>query len=475
MAKITAPAFSLEIGTLVNVAALGLRLLVGSQWALARVVSWAHATEMTDPRPHLRSTELVCTVGSTLLDVASCARFVEAVHATGSAGICFGIGEVHTEIPRALIEECQRLSVPLLEMNHGVPFLAINDVLAEARIRAQVGTNQRNTELVSKLLVALRAHTPIEDLLTLSNTILGGSLTYGPADTASEPLPGETRTAITHDSPGAVTVTTMEGNVLAWRGQCPAPDTELLGQISRILEIALHEKIDRANRNRHRIGELFSLVAERLADSAALIPELQLAGLVGKPLTVSAWPAETASLLAAHLPGVLIADAPEATFVVTNGSALIYDTARDLGLVCGYGSPVQVSQIARGIGEARATLGLARRQGKVAGPESLTTLSGLLEQQPAVRLVPFIDQLIRPLLEHDKCRRGQLLGTLRTFIEQHGALQSTARLQFLHVNTVRHRLARIAVIIGRNPLDDDDRVSLAIALWAYDRSRRSIP
>jgi purine catabolism regulator len=474
VAKKIPPAFGLELGQLVEVAALGLRLVVGSEWALPRVVSWAHATEMTDPRPHLRGAELVCTVGSAILDAASCRRLVEAVHATGSAGICLGIGEVHTKVPRALIKECRRLEVPLVEMAHGVPFLAINDVLADARIRAQVGTSQRNAELVSTLLVALRANAPIEDILSLCTTALGGSLSYELADATSEPLPGAALNAIAEDDPAALSITTSEGNVLAWMGRSPAPDADLLGQIGRILEIARHEKVDHENQNRQRIGQLFALVAEGLADSAALMPELQAAGLVGKPLTISAWPAETAPLLAAHLPGVLIADAPEATFVVTTGSAPVYDTARDLGLVCGHGSPVEVSQISRGIGEARATLGLARRLGKVAGPESLTTLTGLLEQQPNVRLVPFIDQLIRPLLDHDKRRGGQLLATLRTFVEQQGALKSTAELQYLHVNTVRHRLGRIAAIVGRNPLDDGDRVSLSIALWAYDRSRRYI-
>jgi purine catabolism regulator len=472
--KTIRPAFGLELGQLVDVAALGLRLVVGSEWALPRVVSWAHATEMTDPRPHLRGAELVCTVGSALLDPASCTRLVEAVHATGSAGICLGIGEVHTQIPRALIEGCRRLSVPLIEMAHGVPFLAINDVLADARVRAQAGTSQRNAELVSKLLAALRENALIEDLLSLSSAALGGSLTYELADATSEPLPNATLTAIADDDPGALSITTAEGNLLAWKGQSPAPDADVLGQISRILEIARHEKVDHENQNRQRIGQLFALVAEGLADSAALMPELQMAGLIGKLLTISAWPAETAPLLAAHLPGTLIADAPEATFVITTGAAPVYDAARDLGLVCGHGSPVEVSQISRGIGEARATLGLARRHGKVAGPESLTTLTGLLEQQPPVRLVPFIDQLIRPLLDHDKRRGSHLLATLRTFVEQQGALQSTAELQYLHVNTVRHRLARIASIVGRNPLDDGDRVSLSIALWAYDRSRRYI-
>ena len=474
MTKSVAPAFGLDLGELVDVPALGLRLIVGAEWALPRVVSWAHATEMTDPRPHLRGSELVCTVGSALLNATSCARLVEAVHASGSAGICLGIGEVHTQVPRALIRECRRLSVPLIEMAHGVPFLAINDVLADARVRAQSGSSQRNAELVSRLLSALRENAPMEDILSVSSAALGGSLNYLLGDPATEP-PSPLLSAVVDDAPGSLSVRTAEGNLLAWQGQPPSPDVDVLGQIGRVLEIARHEREDRDNADRQRIGQLFALVSEGLADSAALMPELQRAGLVGKSLTISAWPAETAPVLAAHLPGTLIADAPEATFVVTTGPEAVYDNARDLGLVCGHGSPVDVSQISRGIGEARATLRLARRHGKVAGPESLTSLTGLLEQQPPVRLVPFIDQLVRPLLEHDSRRGSQLLTTLRTFIEQHGSLQATAEAQYLHVNTVRHRLGRIAVIVGRNPLDDNDRASLAIALWAYDRSRRYVP
>ncbi|MBK5238629.1 MAG: PucR family transcriptional regulator [Actinomycetales bacterium] len=469
------PAFGLELSKLVDVPELGLRLVVGSEWALSWVVSWAHATEMTDPRPHLRGSELVCTVGSALLDAASCARLVEAVHATGSAGICLGIGEVHTQIPRALIKECRRLSVPLIEMAHGIPFLAINDVLADARVREQTGSSQRNTELVSKLLAALRENAPLEEILSVSTAALGGLLTYELLNPATEPPSTATLSAIVDDTSGALSVRTVEGNLLSWQGQSPEPDVDLLDTIGRILEIARQEKADHANQNRQRIGQLFALVSEGLADSAALMPELQKAGLVGRSLTISAWPAETAPLLAAHLPGTLIADTPEVTFVVTTSPEEVFAAASDLGLVCGHGSPVDVSQISRGIGEARATLRLARRQGKVAGPESLTSLTGLLEQQPSMRLIPFIDQLIQPLIAHDTLRGSQFVKTLRTFIEQQGSLQATAESQYLHVNTVRHRLRRIAVIVGRNPLEDSDRTSLTIALWAYDRSRRYAP
>ncbi|MBK5239141.1 MAG: PucR family transcriptional regulator [Actinomycetales bacterium] len=475
MTNAPAPVFGLELSKLVDVPELGLRLIVGSEWALSWVVSWAHSTEMTDPRPHLRGSELVCTVGSALLDAASCARLVEAVHATGSAGICLGIGEVHTQIPRALVKECRRLSVPLIEMAHGVPFLAINDVLADARVREQTGSSQRNTELVSKLLAALRENAPVEEILSVSSAALGGSLSYELVDPTTEPPSATTISAVVDDTLGVLSFRTSEGNLLSWQGQSPEPDADLLGTIGRILEIARHERMDHDNQNRQRIGQLFALVSDGLADSAALMPELQRADLVGKSLTISAWPAETAPLLAAHLPGTLIADTPEATFVVTTSAEAVHSSARDLGLVCGHGSPVDVSQISRGIGEARATLRLARRHGKVAGPESLTSLTGLLEQQPSVRLIPFIDQLIQPLLEHDALRRSQFVETLRTFIEQQGSLQATAESQYLHVNTVRYRLRRIAALVGRNPLDDSDRTSLAIAMWAYDRSNRYIP
>ena len=472
MTNAFAPVFGLELTQLVEVPELGLRLVVGSEVALPRVVSWAHATEMTDPRPHLRDSELVCTVGSALLDAASCARLVEAVHATGSAGICFGIGEVHTQIPRALVKECRRLSVPLIEMAHGVPFLAINDVLAEARVREQTGSSQRSTELVSKLLAALRENATLDDIVHVASLALGGILRYDLLSAATESVVTEPSSTQDVATSGELSITTMEGNLLRWQGEAPGPDLDLLSTIGRILEIARQEKSDHDNQDRQRIGQLFSLVAEGLADSAALLPELLKAGLVYSEITISAWPAETAPLLAAQLPGTLIADTPEITFMVTTNPEAVVETARDLGLVCGHGSPVDVTHISRGISEARATLRLARRQGKAAGPESLTSLTGLLEQQPFVRLIPFIDQLIQPLIDQDGLRGSQLLDTLRTFIDQHGSLQATADFQYLHVNTVRYRLGRIASIVGRNPLEDGDRTSLAIALWAFDRSHQ---
>jgi hypothetical protein len=256
---------------------------------------------------------------------------------------------------------------------------------------------------------------------------------------------------------------------ISWQGQGEAPTVDLLTQIGRVLDVACYEQETERRRHRERVGQLFSLVADNLADVAAVLPHLEAAGLGGGALTVSAWPAGTGQLLETAMPAALVAEAPHTAFAVTRGTAEVEDAARRLALACGHGSAVSLSHLARGIAEARACLELARRRGRLVGPLELTSLDGLLEQQPPGRLDPFVAQLVRPLVEHDLRHRGQLLDTLRSFVRTEGSLQQTARVHYLHVNTVRHRLGRVQALTGRDPLAFDDRVALAIALWAFDR------
>jgi len=422
---------------------------------------------MVDPRPHLRGDELVCTVGANLVDTQSCARFVEAVRASGSAGICLGLGEVHTQAPPALIHACTRMSVALVEMSHGVPFLAVNDVLVDARLRAQSSHSIRDGALMTRLLESLRAGDSISGMLETAAEMLGGSLIYQ--------APGESVDTSESRSPGErvgepIEVHLSEDEWLRWHHPETAPDPEILAQVGRVMQIARREREGREGERRQRVGQLFSLIVDGLAHHAALVPEIERAGLAGSRLTVSAWPASTAALVAAHLPATLVADTAEVVFVLTSNATVVHKTARDLSLVCGYSSPVAVPDIARGIAEARATLLLARKRGSVAGPDSLTSLSALLEQQPRARLLPFVDQLIRPLTIPGVRGGSDLLVTLRSFLNHGGSLQPTADAEFLHVNTVRHRLGRVTQVVGRNPLDPSDRVDFSIAMWAYDKS-----
>jgi hypothetical protein len=59
---------------------------------------------------------------------------------------------------------------------------------------------------------------------------------------------------------------------------------------------------------------------------------------------------------------------------------------------------------------------------------------------------------------------GGLLETLDAFFEAGGVLESAARELFVHPNTVRYRLKRVAEVTGLSPLDGRDAFALRMAL-----------
>jgi hypothetical protein len=79
------------------------------------------------------------------------------------------------------------------------------------------------------------------------------------------------------------------------------------------------------------------------------------------------------------------------------------------------------------------------------------------------------------LIEHiyEPLHRGgaALLDTVTTYLEQGNSLEATARLLFVHPNTVRYRLRRAADLTGFNPADGRGGYALWLAI-AYGRLAR---
>jgi DNA-binding PucR family transcriptional regulator len=67
-------------------------------------------------------------------------------------------------------------------------------------------------------------------------------------------------------------------------------------------------------------------------------------------------------------------------------------------------------------------------------------------------------------LAEDDDRYADLLKTLESFIRLHGSVNAVARDLFLHRNTVRQRLRRIAQLTGTDLANADDRLALQLAL-----------
>jgi DNA-binding PucR family transcriptional regulator len=79
------------------------------------------------------------------------------------------------------------------------------------------------------------------------------------------------------------------------------------------------------------------------------------------------------------------------------------------------------------------------------------------------------DSEARRMLRHDAYGAvvragGGLLETLDAFFNAGGVLESTARALYVHPNTVRYRMKRIADVTGLSPLDARDAFALRMAL-----------
>ncbi|TMC13606.1 MAG: hypothetical protein E6J29_06375, partial [Chloroflexi bacterium] len=90
-------------------------------------------------------------------------------------------------------------------------------------------------------------------------------------------------------------------------------------------------------------------------------------------------------------------------------------------------------------------------------------VTGLLASVADDRLLDFARRHLGPLAEHDRRRNGELVETLRAYLEA-GEQQAAARRLKVHPNTLRYRLDRIGEITDADLNDPETRLNLAVAL-----------
>lgn len=135
-------------------------------------------------------------------------------------------------------------------------------------------------------------------------------------------------------------------------------------------------------------------------------------------------------------------------------------------LVCGVAIGVDAQSMAFAIPEALEALHEAIRWRRTVHIDEIATVEGLLAAVPKVRLVPFVQRLLVPLVDHDDGNNSYLVASLEAFLAPDNDISTAASELYVHVNTLRNRLAKIAELTGANPLAETDRINFRIALWA---------
>jgi PucR family transcriptional regulator, purine catabolism regulatory protein len=133
-----------------------------------------------------------------------------------------------------------------------------------------------------------------------------------------------------------------------------------------------------------------------------------------------------------------------------------------VGLSAAVEAPGGVPTAHREVRAVMDTLARFKRWGQIVAVPELG-LTGLLAGLSDERLVEFASRHLGSLAEHDRIRNGNLVQTLKAYLEE-GEQQAAARRLRIHPNTLRYRLDRVREISGAELDEPETRLNLSVAL-----------
>ncbi|MFG2887670.1 PucR family transcriptional regulator [Streptomyces sp. NPDC048297] len=485
---------------LLSAPSLGLSLLVDGD--LDRPVRWVHVCEITDASPYLEGDELILTTGVWRRRGTSALDFVRALETKSVAGLGYGLLNPGDTVPQSLIRACRGEGVPLVLVPTGTPFIAISQWFVERLHEEREAELRASLAFMSDLVTSADSTDPATGLKAVARILrqetghgvwiadgTGHLLARAGRVPDAEQLKAAVRNMQGAPGLGAdahVRCLRSGSRITALIGLTTSepgiPAQARLEAAVPVVGLVLARERTIRETERRLAGELVSLILARQEQAAAarmtsygLDPQQPNVAIVAAVADAeTALGAAERWLDTEDLNGVVAQRGSELHLIVDDGSTAVPCDVYVGRLVravkaTGAGIGIRASDIRSlriSLIQARQACELALRRGggtvvsqQLAGRHSLL----LALQDPDV-LDSFRDALLTPLEAHDTKHSGELVPTLRAFLASGGRWQQTADRLNIHVNTLRHRLARVEEITGRRLDDTSDRVDLWLAM-----------
>ncbi|MGV8883558.1 MAG: PucR family transcriptional regulator [Rhodoglobus sp.] len=510
------------LGTLLQKDEFRLRLVAGAEGdtaVLDRPLVWVHSSDLADPTPWLEEGQLLLTDGAQFdligpgsgiaTDAVFVTAYVERLLVRGVVALGFATGIVHDAIPPTLLAACDRLGLPLIEVDARTPFMGIirhvaDVIAAEQRERLQWSLDAQRAvaraalrvdglgAILLELSARLGSWVALFDSAGHQLRVPGlapvpDDLQHIVGEAVSRALSRGARAGLRIlDAGGGISLQTIGQRqqlrgVLAVDASAPLDPagSDVVESVIALASIALEQRrnLDAARR-RLRSG-LFELVLAGVIDVADRTAESLWGPLPAAPLRLSVVVGEVngqslldeLELLADKNGGALFfAERQEQILLITSSDDVgpAHSVLERHALRAGSSGPVQWSELPRALTEATQAARAVTRERPFIAFERLADegLHGLLAASGGEAVAR---RMLQPVYGLPEPERVQTLRTLRVWLAHNGSWDPAAKELGVHRHTLRNRVAAADALLGLELSQFSARAELWAALQLVDQ------
>jgi PucR family transcriptional regulator, purine catabolism regulatory protein len=506
---------TVRIEEILRIPGLALKLAAGRAGA-SRPIRWVHVSELEDPTPWLRGGELLLTTGMGLGKTPARQRaYVERLSTAGLAGLGFGVGFSYAKVPKAVADAAERLDFPLFEVPYPVPFIAITEAVFTRIASEQVEVLQRSMEAQRALTRAVLEGAGVRGVVSALADAIGGwavaldlhgnPLAAAPRsargraprlwDELRDTRPPELGFSVSMVDRGdhvSVQPVGPRGRVEAFlatgKGEALSQfDRIVAGHALSLLAIELDKSRAVADAERRLRGDFLDALVRGGLSPREATRGLRRFGLeadeqvevvaMESNLPVQELTRAVEDVMSRRDGGFLTAPRDDVLYVLLrpNGDGAVDDlrseVASRLGIevLAGAGSPVSPAETGRSLREARYALQVCHVERRsMADFQTLGTYRLLLTLQEPDALRAFADSVLAPLDRYDQEHGGELIPSLRAFLDHNARWEAAAAELFVHRHTLRYRMRKAEELTGRDLSTPHDRMEFWLAIRARD-------
>jgi PucR family transcriptional regulator, purine catabolism regulatory protein len=451
-------------------------------------ITWAHPIELDDPTPYLRGGELVLTTGLRMARAADGqAAYVERLVASGVAGLGFGTGLRHLDVPPAVLTACADRDLLLLEVPLHTPFIAVAqsvaDRLGELRRLRLVETLDSQRALTRRALrdgvggvvatLARQLHAAVYVADRGRREVARAGAASGLRRRMEAELDAGRRGAFSDSGPhGWFEIQVLGERPAAGLGWLVVarPEPPLVAErpvlMHAVSMVAL--LLDRSDRSRQPAAEdalvqvLLDGMVGDLGVRVGLEEPVAVVVASGDRLRMSGAIPEVRAL---HRGRMLVSEREDTVLLVradqARSVALHLVALAGQGARAGTGPGLSLSECRRSLQAARAAHAAASA-GDVVDAVDIPVWGFL--QKPEVRdaVSSATAETFRKL--HEAEDHDELVRSLRAFLDHHGGWERAARELGIHRHTLRHRMSRVEDLTGLSLDQPQERLALHLGL-----------